>query len=56
VGTSCSVDPCSPCGSTSNKGFIDLGNTVRSGYCVCTNNKWNCALTKEWPCPGNIGC
>jgi hypothetical protein len=50
------VTDCSPCGSTSGKGFIDAGGTARSGYCVCTNNRWNCTVTRDWPCPGNQGC
>ena len=56
VGASCSVADCSPCGSATNKGFVDSGNSVRSGFCVCTNSRWNCTLTKDWPCPGNPGC
>lgn len=56
AGTTCALADCAPCGNATSKGFIDAGGTTRAGYCVCTKNQWNCALTKEWPCPGNPGC
>jgi hypothetical protein len=56
AGDSCTASGCSACGSASGKGYIDATGVARSGYCVCASNRWNCALTKEWPCPGNSGC
>jgi hypothetical protein len=56
AGASCTAAACSACGATNGKGFIDVAGVARAGYCVCTSNRWNCALTKEWPCPGNLGC
>jgi hypothetical protein len=56
AGASCTATACSPCGSATEKAYVDLAGVTRSGYCVCTSNRWNCTLTKEWPCPGNPGC
>lgn len=56
AGASCTATACSTCGDSLGKGFIDISGVVRAGYCVCISNRWNCALTKEWPCPGNQGC
>lgn len=56
IGTSCTAAPCAPCGSATGKGFLDLTNTAHAGYCVCTSSRWNCAVAKDWPCPGNTGC
>ncbi|HEX7598652.1 MAG TPA: hypothetical protein VF518_10595, partial [Polyangia bacterium] len=56
AGASCTAANCSPCGSAAGKGYIDATGVSRSGYCICTSNRWNCALTREWPCPGNTGC
>jgi len=56
LGETCSVPSCLACGSATGKGFTDLTGTARAGYCVCTNGRWNCAVTKEWPCPGLPGC
>ena len=56
AGASCLAAACSACGSNTGRGYIDVTGVARSGYCVCASNKWNCALTREWPCPGNTGC
>ena len=56
AGASCTAAACSACGATTGKGFIDVAGAARAGYCVCTSSRWNCALTREWPCPGNPGC
>lgn len=56
IGDVCTAAPCSPCGSATGKGYVDALGIARSGYCVCTNGRWLCALVKEWPCPGNQGC
>jgi hypothetical protein len=56
AGASCTAAACSACGAAIGKGFIDITGVERAGFCVCTSNRWNCALTKEWPCPGNPGC
>jgi hypothetical protein len=56
IGTSCTAAPCAPCGSATGKGFLDLTGIAHAGYCVCTSSRWNCAVAKDWPCPGNTGC
>lgn len=56
AGASCSAAACTACGSATGKGYVDATGVTRSGYCICTSNRWNCALTREWPCPGNQGC
>jgi hypothetical protein len=56
AGASCTAAACSACGAALGKGFIDVTGVERAGFCVCTNNRWNCSLTKEWPCPGSPGC
>lgn len=56
AGASCTAAACSACGATTGKGFIDATGVARAGYCLCESNRWNCALTREWPCPGNQGC
>ena len=56
AGDSCTLSACSACGSANGKGFIEVGGAARAGFCVCMNNRWTCALTKDWPCPGNPGC
>ena len=56
IGGICTAAPCSACGSATGKGYVDALGIARSGYCVCTNGRWSCALVKEWPCPGSQGC
>jgi hypothetical protein len=56
AGANCTATACSACGAAVGKGFIDAAGVERAGFCVCTSSHWNCALTREWPCPGNTGC
>lgn len=57
AGASCALPSCTgTCGSATGRGFLDATGTARSGYCVCLNSRWTCAVTKQWPCPGNSGC
>ncbi len=56
VGAACTMASCSPCGSTTGKGFIDALGVTRAGYCVCDSGRWVCSVTTDWPCPGNTGC
>jgi len=56
MGTRCTAAACTPCGSATGKGYLDTSNNARAGFCICANSLWNCAPTKQWPCPGNPGC
>ena len=56
IGASCTATTCAPCGASTGKSFIDATGTSHAGYCVCAAGRWNCAVVKEWPCPGNPGC
>jgi hypothetical protein len=50
----CTVAACTPCNVAGM--YMDSKGNPGTGYCVCTNNKWTCASTTAWPCPGNTGC
>jgi hypothetical protein len=47
----CTDKPCSPCSN-----YKDSNDTVREGFCVCTNGKYSCATSGEWPCGTAKGC
>src|SRR5688572_3361620 len=34
----CQLDPCRPCGSSTEPGYIDAAGAPRVGYCVCVPN------------------
>ena len=54
----CTGTACAVCGVTT--GYLDSSGAAKQGYCVCiagsAGNKWACASTTAWPCPGNTGC
>jgi hypothetical protein len=53
-GASCSLPPCTPCGSSTTPAYRDSSGNPRVGYCVCsraTNGTYSCATAVEWPVP-----
>ena len=53
--TACQVDPCRPCGSSTEAGYLDSGGAPHVGYCICVPNPdtgqsvYSCAKVTEWP-------
>jgi hypothetical protein len=43
-GSACTVADCMPCGPA-----YQSSTGAKSGACVCTDMKWACASSKEWP-------
>ena len=51
----CQLDPCRPCGSSTEVGYLDSGGAPHVGYCICVPNPdtgrsvYSCAKVTEWP-------
>ena len=49
VGSPCTRAACSPCGSATLIAYADSAGSPKIGYCICSEQKWTCASTTEWP-------
>ena len=51
----CQLDPCRPCGSSTEPGYLDSSGAPKVGYCICVPNPdtgvsvYSCASVAEWP-------
>jgi len=53
-GDSCSLPPCTPCGSATENAFRDSTGTPKPGFCVCSGAAmptYSCATVAAWPPP-----
>jgi hypothetical protein len=51
----CQLDPCQPCGSSTEPGYVDSSGAPKAGYCICVPNPdtgvsvYSCASVADWP-------
>jgi hypothetical protein len=51
----CQLDPCRPCGSRTDPGYLDSSGAPKAGFCVCVPNPatgesvYSCAGVTDWP-------